>query len=405
MKNLQGGLDRFRRMHELTIRELAETWQDDFEVRARESGSPDGRGIELIERIQETPESRRPMGGVSLWRATCEHYGRGNEAHAAGDFPNILSTNMLKEIYKQMVTWAPTGLRFCGVDEVSKIETDAPRLFLGQFPNLTEVAAGSPPPKSLLKESSITVQVKARKLAVEIQPKVLINDDKGVFSDLMSGLLLTCQTSVDQAIALKLQTPGTSTETGQAFFSATYHLNTGTTALTLNDTGANTTAMAGWLAMIAQRDNSASIAGGVRTGGKILGLRPAFLVTSPTLWPKANALCKNEFVLNDGGTVNVVNQFAQLGIEPVMFDYYPDTTDWFLFADPNRCPAFKVVFLNGRTLPTIRAGWNAGGVVLTNFLRDDGTPMYPLHLEVDFPFNVNTFDFRGIYGGIVAGGT
>jgi hypothetical protein len=101
----------------------------------------------------------------------------------------------------------------------------------------------------------------------------------------------------------------------------------------------------------------------------------------------------------------VANQAFDLGLEPVMFDYYPDTTDWFLFADPARCPAFVVAFLNGRTLPTIRTGWNASGVVLTNFLRDDGTPLYPLHVEVDFPFKVNSFDFRGVYGGIVAGGT
>jgi hypothetical protein len=400
----EGGLTRFRRMHSDTLREFAQRWPEEYQVKAREAGGS-GRGLELLERIDREPRSVRPVPGMSMWRAYMEHAGRGRESHTAAEFPIICGTSMLKEIYGQMVDWEPQGLRFCGVDETSKLETDAERPFLSQLPDLVEVPAGAPPPKATVKESYFTIRVNVRKLAVEIQRKALVNDDKGVFSGLMNRLTLATKTSLDRAIALKLQTPGNSTEDSQAFFSATYHLNTGTTALTRNDTGANTTLMAGWLAIVSQRDNSASISGGVRTGGKILGLRPKFLITSPTLWPTANQLCKNPTVLNDGGTVNVANQAADLGLEPVMFDYYPDTTDWFLAADPNISPALIVAFLNGRTLPTIRTGWNTGGVQLTNVLADDGTPLYPLHVEVDFPFTVNTGDFRGMYGGIVAGGT
>lgn len=396
-------IERFRRMRDASIREFAALWPEEYEAKARESGS-DGRGIELIKRVEAEPASVRPRG-MSLWRAWLEFNGRGKESLAASEFPNVLGTSMLKEIVEQQVTWEPVALQFTGVDETSKLETDAPRPMLSQLPDLVEVPAGAPPPKAPLTESNINVSVTPRKLAVEVQPKTLINDDKGVFSGLMDRLLLSCRTSIDYAVALKMQTPGNSGETSQAFYSATYHLNTGTTALTLNDTGANSTLPAGWLAMVAQCDNSASISGGVRTGGKKLGLRPKFLVVSPTLFLKAKALCSNPTVLNDAGTALVANMVADMGLTPVMFDYYPDTTDWFLFADPARCPAFKVVFLNGRTVPSIRAGWNAGGVVLTNFLRDDGTPMYPLHVEVDFPFKVNSFDFRGVYAGIVTGGT
>ena len=395
---------KFRAMRDASLREFAQTWPEEYEAKARESGSPDGRGIELVQRISDQPVSVRPRG-VGFWRAAMEFFGRGNEALAAAEVPNLLGTSMLKEIAEQMVNWEPVALQFMDVDETSKLETDAPRPMLSQLPNLVEVPSGEPPPKAPLNESNINVQVAVNKLAVEIMPKTLINDDKGVFSGLMDRLLLTCRTSLDKAAALQMQTPGNSGEDAQAFFSANYHLNTGTTALTLNDTGANTTLMAAWLAMVQQCDNSASIGSGVRTGGKILGLRPKFLVTAPTLYPKAKALCTHAQVQNDALTALVENQFAGLGITPIMFDYYPDTTDWFLLADPSNCPAFKIVFLNGRTLPTIRSGWNASGVVLTNFLRDDGTPLYPLHVEVDFPFKVNTFDFRGIYGGIVAAGT
>lgn len=399
-----GGLPRFRRMHAQTLREFAQRFPQEYQFRAREAGAS-GKGLELLERIEREPFSARPAPGMSLWRALCEHFGRGKEANAAEEFPVICGTSILKELYEQMVDWQPVGLRFCSPDETSKLETDAERPFLSQLPDLVEVPSGTPPPKAPLKESYATVKVTCRKLAVEVQPKALINDDKGVFSGIQERILLATRTSIDRAIALKMQTPGNSSETGQAFYSATYHLNTGTTALTRNDTGANVTLMAGWLAMVQQCDNSATIVNGTRTGGKVLGLRPRFLVTSPTLWPTANQLCKNPTVLNDDGTVNVANQAADLGLEPIMFDYYPDTNDWFLFADPNRCPAFKVVFLNGRTLPSIRTGWNTGGITLTNYLRDDGTPLYPLHIEVDFPFNVVSFDFRGVYAGIVTGGT
>jgi len=403
MKPNQGGLPRFQRLHERTLRDFVAARKEEWELK-RESGT-NGTTLELVERMDAEPESARPRPGMSLWRAVLEAYGPSRESLAASEFPDVTADSLLKQIYKQAVDWSPVGLRFCGVDEVSKIETDAARPFLSQLPNLVEVPAGSPPPLAPLKESQFTIQVVANKLAVRVEPKLLINDDKGVFGNLNEMLLLTAKTSLDSAIALKLQTPGTSSETGQAFFSANYHLNTGTTALTRNDTGANSTLMAAWLAFVNQCDNSASISSGVRTGGKKLGLRPTMLVTAPALWPTAQQLVSNPTVLNDAGTANVANLAATLGLEAVMFDSYPDTTDWFLVGDAGRCPPLVVAFLNGRTLPTVRAGWFAGGTVLTNFLRDDGTPLYPLHIELDFPFKVNTADFRGIYGGIVAGGT
>ena len=395
--------DRFRRMHRETVREFAQRWEKDYELKASESGGS-RVGLELIHRISAEPKSVRPQG-VSLWKAFMDFHGRGNESHAASEFPNLLGTSMLKEVYEQMIDWEPVAMQFCGVDETSKLETNAARPILSQLPNLIEVASGVPAPKGQLTETNINIQVVPQKLAVELEPKVLVNDDKGVFSNMADRLLIACKSSVDYAVATKMVTPGNSGEDSQAFYSATYHLNTGTTALTANSTGANTTAMAAWLALVAQRDNSATITGGVRTGGKILGLRPRMLVVSPTLFPIASELCTSPTILNDAGTALVSNQFAKLGVVPVMFDYYPDTTDWFVFADPNRCPAFKVAFLNGRTLPSIRTGWNGAGVVLTNFLRDDGTPLYPLHIEVDFPFKVNSFDFRGLFASIVAGGT
>lgn len=385
---------KFHELHEATLRSFVHDRKLNWEFRREASG----RALEIVERIEGQPASVQPITPWELWKVA-------REEAVSSEFPSILGTSMLKEIYRQTVNWMPDGIKLVGVDQTSKLETDSPRPFLSQAEDLIQVPSGAEPPLGKFVEKVINVQAKPYKRAWRIEPKVLINDDKGVFSGIMDYIRNSAPRTLDRAIAAWFLSPAVSGEDSQAFYSASYHLNTITTALAANATTANTTLIAARVAMLAQTDPSGTIAAGVRTGGTPLGIVPRYLVTAPTLFGIAKQLCQNPTVLNDGGTVNVANMFAQFGIEPSEFRLYGDTTDWFLVADPGQCPAAKCVFLNGRTLPTIRAGWHTGGTVLTDYLDDSGYPLYPVHIEVNYPFYVNSFDFRGIYAAIVAGGT
>jgi len=402
-QNRLGGLAAFNRLHARTLATFAQhrktKHQEDWEFKRESGGS--GQVFELIERADREPESLRPSTPMQIWAAA-------RESHAADEFPYLLADSIEKKLYRQMVNWQPVGMMFCGTDEVSKLEVDAPRPFMSQLENLVEIKAGAERPLGQIGENKYNVQVAVNARAWRIEPKVIINDDLGALRNITDMIVLASERSLDVAIATWMKTPGNAYD-GVAFFHAsawpTGHANLLTTALTLNGTGGNITLPGARLLMRQQKD-----IGPVGTGAgatQYLGLKPRYLVTGMTLYDIAAAITTNPQVNNDGGTAVETNRSAVFGLQAVEFDSYPDTNDWFLFPDPSATPvhAIKVAFLNGRTLPTIRAGWHTGGQVLQNYLDDSGLPLYPVHVEVDAKWKVNGADPRGAVKANVTGGT
>lgn len=104
----------------------------------------------------------------------------------------------------------------------------------------------------------------------------------------------------------------------------------------------------------------------------------------------------------DKGTDNVLN-----GIIPnnaVIYDpYLSDANDWYLFADPDRVPAFAVGFLNGREEPTVLKKNPEASMALGGGGQDPYTfELDSIDFKVRLDFGVAAVDPRGAYRSVVA---
>lgn len=98
-----------------------------------------------------------------------------------------------------------------------------------------------------------------------------------------------------------------------------------------------------------------------KKSGAPLGIPPTILVVPTSLEDKALMLTKAT-QLNNGTTSDQpadynpqYGRFQVVGVPYLEYASYSgySSTSWYLLADPNRCAAFEVAFLNGKTAPTV----------------------------------------------------
>lgn len=143
--------------------------------------------------------------------------------------------------------------------------------------------------------------------------------------------------------------------------------------------------------------------------GLRIGLRPRLLVIPPELELTARR------ILNSTAVPQPVEGVAQTGIrygvggqnvlanavDYIVEDYFTDSNDWYLFADPQEAPVLGVGFLNGVETPDI-------------FLRDPGmrnvlggTDPYTMYFDEIWwkcrhDWGTGVFDWRGALASIIA---
>jgi len=121
-----------------------------------------------------------------------------------------------------------------------------------------------------------------------------------------------------------------------------------------------------------------------------LGIPPQLLVVPPSLEDKALMVARAT-TLNNGAEGNTpadfnphVGRFTVVGVPFLEYATYTNysATTWYLFADPNRLPAFEIAFLNGNQAPIV---------------RQDQMKIGTLGIEFDahFGFGVAQEDYRG----------
>lgn len=124
----------------------------------------------------------------------------------------------------------------------------------------------------------------------------------------------------------------------------------------------------------------------VKPNGQPLGVRPAILAYPPELDVTALELMQSENLVYGGSTAakQPMKNVWKGRYKPVMSPYISNTnytgnstTQWFLFADPNRLPAIEMAFLNGQETPTVQtaqANFNQLGIDVRGFF-DSGVAM------------------------------
>jgi hypothetical protein len=123
----------------------------------------------------------------------------------------------------------------------------------------------------------------------------------------------------------------------------------------------------------------------------ILSLVPRFLVVPTQLEEIAFQLCTSTVAVpgTPAGPSDTPN--LHQGTIPIRIDYYTDSNDWFLVADPNMCPTIEIGFYQGREIPELFT--QADATVGSMFDADKMT------WKIRHIYSGTVLDHRGFYRG------
>jgi hypothetical protein len=278
---------------------------------------------------------------------------RGSITQSTSDFTVLLENVMHKILQASFAITPDTWSRFCAVGSVSDFRAHN-RYRLGNFSGLDTVAEnGEFKNKSIpdAEKESITATTKGN--IINVSRQMIINDDMGGFSLLLSQLGRAAKLSVERDVyALLALNSGLGPTLGDsvAMFDAAHaNISTGA-ALTAAAIDADRVKMA------QQMDQNSN---------EYLDLRPAILVLAVGLGGQARII--NQSVYDPDTVANkaqmkpnaVVGLFRDIVDTPRL----GSSTRRYLFADPAIAPVIEVAFLEGQSEPVIETqdGWRVDG--------------------------------------------
>jgi phage major head subunit gpT-like protein len=236
----------------------------------------------------------------------------------------------------------------------------------GALDSLTETGEFKNKPINDAEKATITAATKGN--IINVSRQMIVNDDMGAFTRLLSMLGRAAGLSVEiDVYALLLLNSGlgpTQSDSQPLFHANRNNVSTGA-AFSVDAIDADRVLMA------QQKDP---------WGNQFLDLRPAVLLVPIGLGGKARITNQAQYDVDASNRFQVPNKVAGLFREVVDTPRLSGTRRY-LFAEPSVAPVFEVAFLEGQTEPVLesRDGW-----------RVDGTEM-----KVRFDYGVAAVDFRG----------
>lgn len=338
---------------------------------AIDTGSNEFRGLSLYDLARRSLERRgvktERMNRMDLaGRAFTER--SGGPYSGTSDFTVILENVMGKILLGMYAITPDTWSRICGTTTVPDFRP-SPRYRTGSLSVLDSLAEnGEYKSKSIPDgaKTSVSVSTKGNKIAISRQ--LIINDDMGALSDLLSKLGRAARLSIEADFyALLLQNSGLGPTVGANPFFHSSQGNVNATGSAISVAGID----ADRVVMRSQKDSSSN---------EYLDLSPATLLVPVGLGGQAR-------VINNSAYNHDSTKLQQPNMVQGLFRDIVDTprlsgTRRYLFADPSVTPAFLVAFLEGQPqAPVIESkdGWDI-----------DGTEM-----KVRMDYQVQAFDPKG----------
>jgi hypothetical protein len=123
----------------------------------------------------------------------------------------------------------------------------------------------------------------------------------------------------------------------------------------------------------------------------VLSIIPQFIVVPPHLEELAFQLSTSVVAIpaTPAGPSDTPN--LHQGIKPIIIDYYTDTNDWYLVADPSRCPTIEIGFYRGQREPELftQSDPNVGSMFNSDSLT----------YKIRHIYSGTVLDHRGFYRG------
>lgn len=260
---------------------------------------------------------------------------RMTESLISGDWTNIISTAMNKRLVRDY-TLLPldTWRTFTDVVSVQNFKQQE-RVRFGGYANLPIRPEGQPYVAMTSPTDEKATYTPATRGGIEaLTREMIINDDVASVTKIPARMARSAAQTLHEFVYEFIRPGNNPTIYDSAVLYVAGHANTATTAL-----GTDGVALAA--ARLRMKKQT------MKDSGKRLGIRARYLVIPPDLEKDAYANITPAF-----NAYNQVPSFTQqIGIMPIVVDYWTDATDWVLVADRADVVGLEVGFVNGQETP------------------------------------------------------
>jgi hypothetical protein len=331
------------------------------------------RGMTLVELCRETlVRLGRNVRGMDKMRLIAEAFTvrAGDITQSTSDFATLLENVMHKVLQAAYATQPDTWTKFCGRGTVSDFRAHN-RYRMGSFGALDAVSeTGEFKNKAISDGEKATITAATKGNIINVSRQMIVNDDMGSFTRLLSMLGRAAGLSVEVDVyALLAQNAGLGPN--QADGQPLFHANRSNVGVGAALSAAALDADAA--VMAAQKDPN---------GNEFIDLQPAVLLLARGLRGQAIVINDSQY---DPDTIANKAQMKPNVVRGFFRDIVGTPrlagTRRYMFADPSIAPVIEVAFLEGQTSPVLETqdGW-----------RTDGAEM-----KVRFDYGVAAVDFRG----------
>jgi hypothetical protein len=290
-------------------------------------------------------------------------------------FSNALANSITKKMVRDYnLMGLDTWRNFVDIAAISDFRQQE-RIRIGGYGNLSTVSQGSNyPALSSPSDERVTYSVSKYGGIETITLEAIRNDDVYALRKIPVNLARAAAQTLHEHIFNWFKNNSTIYDT-KTFFHAD-HLNLGSTALDA------TSLAAARLSMKKQAQANSN---------KPLGLRSKYLLVPSDLEVAAYGLTRLGFGQNN----NVPTFLQEQHIIPIVVDYWTDTNNWYLIADPNDATCIEVGFLDGKEEPELFVQ------DMPNFgsLFNNDTIIY----KIRHIYSSAVIDYRAAFGSVVTG--
>jgi hypothetical protein len=248
---------------------------------------------------------------------------------------------------------------------------------LGGYGTLPTVNQGAPyQPLTSPTDEEATYSITKKGGTEDLTLEMIADDDLRAIANIPKKLGLAAAQTLYRFVWDMLAGNTTCTFDSVALFHAS-HSNTTAAALSQTNLSALRASMRGQSAYGDSKD--------------ILSLIPQYLVVPSALEELAWQLCTSMVAIpaTPAGAANTPN--IHHGMTPLVIDYFTDTNDWFVVADPSMCPTIEIGFYQGRQEPELFT--QADPTVGSMFNADT------LTYKIRHIYSGTPIDFRGFQRG------
>lgn len=330
------------------------------------------RGLTLVDLAREClSRAGAKMRGLDKTRIIAEAFTRRDITQSTSDFATLLENTMHKVLQASYAMTPDTWSKWCARGTVSDFRAHN-RYRMGSFGALDALAEnGEFKSKAISDAEKGTITATTKGNIINVSRQMIVNDDMGAFSRLLTMLGRAAALSVEvdayALIGLNAGLGPTQTDSQPLFHSANRSNVGSQAALSAAALDADRIIMA------SQKDVG---------GNDYTDLRPAVLLVSASLGGQARVINLSQY--DPDAVAN-----KALNRPNVVAGLFRDVVDTpritgnrrYLFADPTIAPVFEVAFLEGQTSPYLETkdGWNTDGA----------------EMKVRFDYGVAAVDWRG----------